>query len=224
MRRSSSLTTDEVLLEAPNWAPDGRYAAAQRRRPAVETRPSPRGCPELRSTIDDLPPINNDHVLDSPRGLIYLSANDGHLYVAPIAGGAATRVTHDSSRYHFLHGVSPDGTTLAFVDLPRGDFSARRPSRAHPGRWRRDHLSRRRAAATSTGPSTPRTASGSTSTPRSSGSGPVTPSSPESRPTAGPWSAWWPPTPSTGSRTCHRTAKSRRTSASPPAPSVIRPI
>jgi TolB protein len=74
--------------------------------------------------IDNLPPINNDHVLDSPRGLIYLSANDGHLYVAPIAGGAANRVTHDSSRYHFLHGVSPDGTTLAFVDLPRGDFSA----------------------------------------------------------------------------------------------------
>ena len=33
-------------------------------------------------------------------------------------------VTDDPSRYHFLHGVSPDGETLAFVDLPRGDFSA----------------------------------------------------------------------------------------------------
>jgi Tol biopolymer transport system component len=33
-------------------------------------------------------------------------------------------VTHDPGRYHFLHGVSPDGTTLAFVELPHGDFSA----------------------------------------------------------------------------------------------------
>ena len=65
--------------------------------------------------IDDLPPINNDHVPDAERGLIYLSANDGHIYVAPIEGGSAKRVTHDSSRYHFLQGVSPDGATLASV-------------------------------------------------------------------------------------------------------------
>jgi Tol biopolymer transport system component len=115
-------STDEVLLEAPNWAPDGCGLLLNGDgllwRLDLE--------PEVGLTvvkIDNLPPINNDHVLDSPRGLIYLSANDGHLYVAPIAGGAATRVTDDSSRYHYLHGVSPDGATLAFVDLPRGDFS-----------------------------------------------------------------------------------------------------
>jgi Tol biopolymer transport system component len=116
-------STDEVLLEAPNWAPDGGGLLLNGDgllwRLDLE--------PEVALTavkIDNLPPINNDHVLDSPRGLIYLSANDGHLYVAPVEGGTATRVTHDSSRNHFLHGVSPDGTTLAFVDLPRGDFSA----------------------------------------------------------------------------------------------------
>jgi TolB protein len=114
--------TDALLVEAPNWAPDGhglllngdgllwRLALV----PDVELTAVP---------IDDLPPINNDHVLDAKRGLIYLSANDGHIYVAPIDGGTAKRVTHDSSRYHFLHGVSPDGTTLAFVELPRGGFS-----------------------------------------------------------------------------------------------------
>ena len=32
-------------------------------------------------------------------------------------------MTHDGSRFHFLHGVSPDSGTLAFVDLPRGKFS-----------------------------------------------------------------------------------------------------
>ncbi len=116
-------STDEMLLEAPNWAPDGLGLLLNGNgllwRLALD--------PDVALTsveIADLPAINNDHVVDAPRGLIYLSANDGHLYVAPIVGGTATQVSSDSSRYHFLHGVSPDGTTLAFVDLPRGDFSA----------------------------------------------------------------------------------------------------
>ena len=115
-------TTDSLLLEAPNWAPDGGglllNGAGRLWRLDLE--------PEISLSqveIADLPPINNDHVVDTARGLIYLSANDGHLYVAPIDGGAATKITHDGSRNHFLHGVSPDGATLAYVDLPRGDFS-----------------------------------------------------------------------------------------------------
>ena len=116
-------STEDVLLEAPNWAPDGDGLLLNGDgllwrldlEPEVDLNAVP---------IDDLPPINNDHVLDPPRGLIYLSANDGHIYVAPTSGGAARRVTHDSSRYHFLHGVSPDGATLAFVELPRAEFSA----------------------------------------------------------------------------------------------------
>jgi TolB protein len=114
--------TDTLLLEAPNWAPDGRGLLLNGDgllwrldlEPEVELQ---------RVPIDDLPPINNDHVLDSERGLIYLSANDGHIYVAPVQGGTAKRVTHDASRYHFLHGVSPDGATLAFVELSRTDLS-----------------------------------------------------------------------------------------------------
>jgi TolB protein len=114
--------TNAVLLEAPNWAPDGGGLLLNGDgllwrldlEPEVELN---------RVPIDDLPPINNDHVPDAERGLIYLSANDGHIYVAPIEGGSAKRVTHDSSRYHFLHGVSPDGATLSFVELPRAEFS-----------------------------------------------------------------------------------------------------
>jgi TolB protein len=116
-------STVEVLLEAPNWTPDGGGLLLNGDGLLWRLDLTP----EVALTaveIDNLPPINNDHVLDTPRGLVYLSANDGHLYVAPIEGGPATRVTHDSSRYHFLHGVSPDGTTLAFVDLPRGNFSS----------------------------------------------------------------------------------------------------
>ncbi len=115
--------SEELLLEAPNWAPDGAALLLNGHGLLWRLTLEPEATLD-QVIIDDLPPINNDHVVDAQRGLIYLSANDGHLYVAPIEGGAATRVSHDPSRYHFLHGVSPDGTTLAFVDLPRGDFSA----------------------------------------------------------------------------------------------------
>jgi TolB protein len=116
-------SSDELLLEAPNWAPDGTglLLNGDGLLWRLDLEPT---VALAQVMIDDLPPINNDHVVDAPRGLIYLSANDGHLYVAPIAGGTATRISHDPTRYHFLHGVSPDGATLAFVDLPRGDFSA----------------------------------------------------------------------------------------------------
>lgn len=116
-------SSEELLLEAPNWAPDGDGLLLNGDgvlwRLDLEPRVSLATVP-----IDDLPPINNDHVVDAPRGLIYLSANDGHLYVAPITGGAATQISHDSTRHHYLHGVSPDGTTLAFVDLPKGEVGA----------------------------------------------------------------------------------------------------
>jgi TolB protein len=116
-------TDDRLLLEAPNWTPDGEALLLNGDGRLWRLRVEPGSTPEPVA-IDGLPPINNDHVLDAVRGLIYISANDGHLYVAPIAGGTASRVSHDPTRYHFLHGVSPDGATLAFVDLPRGDFSA----------------------------------------------------------------------------------------------------
>jgi len=115
-------STDTLLLEAPNWAPDG--PALLLNGDGLLWRLDLEPEVELRAVhIADLPPINNDHVLDPGGELIYLSANDGHIYVAPIEGGTAKRVTRDPSRYHFLHGVSPDGKTLAFVDLPRADVS-----------------------------------------------------------------------------------------------------
>ena len=154
-------SSDELLLEAPNWAPDGTGLLLNGDgllwrldlEPAVALTPVP---------IEDLPPINNDHVVDAPRGLIYLSANDGHLYVAPIAGGTATRVSHDSTRYHFLHGVSPDGSH-AGVRRPAPRRVLRGGSACpHPRRRRRDDATPRPAAVTSTAPSTPPTVPGST--------------------------------------------------------------
>lgn len=112
-----------VLLEAPNWSPDGRSLLLNGDgllwRLDLE---HPGRLDQVR--LDGVPPLNNDHVVDGPRGLLYVSANDGHIWKAPIDGGPGTRITSDDSRYHFLHGISPDGTTLAFVELPAGAFSA----------------------------------------------------------------------------------------------------
>jgi Tol biopolymer transport system component len=116
-------TSDTVLLEAPNWAPDGQALLLNGDGLLWRLNLHPRVALE-QVPLDGLPPINNDHVVDAARHLIYLSANDGHIWVAPLAGGTSTRVTHDPGHYHFLHGVSPDGKTLAFVELPVGDFSA----------------------------------------------------------------------------------------------------
>lgn len=121
-RRELVHSTADLLLEAPNWAPDG--AGLLLNGHGLLWRLDLENGQLAKMAITELPPINNDHVVDAPRGLIYLSANDGHLYVAPVTGGTATRISHDSDRFHFLHGVSPDGAVLAFVDLPRNDFSA----------------------------------------------------------------------------------------------------
>lgn len=115
-------SSEELLLEAPNWTPEGDALLLNGH--GLLWRLALRADELTPVKIAELPPINNDHVLDAPRGLIYLSANDGQLYVAPITGGTATKISHDPDRSHFLHGVSPDGSVLAFVDLPRGDFSA----------------------------------------------------------------------------------------------------
>ncbi|UKA63227.1 TolB family protein [Arthrobacter sp. FW306-04-A] len=38
-------------------------------------------------------------------------------------GGEAIRVTENDRSFHFLHGVSPDGQTLAYVGIEAGDFT-----------------------------------------------------------------------------------------------------
>src|SRR5207237_6869349 len=51
--------------------------------------------------------------------LVYVSAEDGHLYAIAWSGGSPRRVTNDhgANFHHYLHGVSPDGRTLAYIGL-----------------------------------------------------------------------------------------------------------
>lgn len=107
---------DDVHFEAPNWGLDGDtlYLNAQG---ALWALPLDSPLAPRRVEYDALPPLNNDHVLDPRGAAIYLSAMNGHIYHGSLAGGRVRRVTDEDGVWHYLHGVSPDGTTLGFVRI-----------------------------------------------------------------------------------------------------------
>ena len=111
------LESDDVLLEAPNWTLDGRTLVLNG---AGLLWTLELGAPDARPVPVDLPglaPLNNDHLLDPDGVHVYVSAADTHVHRVPLAGGPGTRLTPEDGRWHFLHGVSPDGTRLAYVEI-----------------------------------------------------------------------------------------------------------
>jgi Tol biopolymer transport system component len=109
--------TDDVLIEAPNWSLDGAslFLNGHGSLWRLDLRAPKSGL--VRIEFDDLPELNNDHVLDPGGEHIYMSAMDGHIYRGALGGGAVDRVSLDDGNWHFLHGVSPDGSRLAYVQL-----------------------------------------------------------------------------------------------------------
>ena len=149
---------------------------------ALASRPRLAGARADRVDFEGLPELNNDHVLDPDGEHIYMSAMDGHIYRGALGGGAVDRVTPEDGDWHFLHGVSPDGSRLAYVHI--GDL-------ADPGRLAvlEPHgppVVVDTGPGTSTGPSGRPTAGGSTSTPRASPTSRATPNSRGSRTRGGP--------------------------------------
>jgi TolB protein len=112
--RTVILTADEIV-EAPNWTPDGRAlivnAGGELWRVSLD------GADVVRIETGHYRDINNDHVLSPDGKTIYFSENDGHLYAVPVAGGEPRRVSnvHSAPHHYYLHGISPDGLTLAYV-------------------------------------------------------------------------------------------------------------
>ena len=106
-------SSSTILFEAPNWTPGGELVVnGDGRLFTVDD-----GLQEIE--LGGVPAINNDHVVSPDGTTVYVSAEDGHLYAVPIEGGAGRRVTNDRGPgfHHYLHGVSPDGTTLAYIGL-----------------------------------------------------------------------------------------------------------
>ncbi len=107
-------TSTALLFEAPNWTSDGQLVLngdGLLWAMAADGSDPPRPIP-----LDGLPELNNDHVLDVVSPSVYLSADDGHIWKARLTGGPATRIT-TGDHMHFLHGISPDGSTLAYVGI-----------------------------------------------------------------------------------------------------------
>lgn len=111
--------SSEKLFEAPNWSPDGKWLVFNQEGGLYRIAPK-RGSRPEKIPIEGEMAANNDHVLSPDGSTIYISAFEGgvsQLYAAPFTGGAARRVsnTHEGLFHYFLHGISPDGTTLAYV-------------------------------------------------------------------------------------------------------------
>ncbi|MCU1474821.1 biopolymer transporter Tol [Amnibacterium sp.] len=117
------LQTDR-LIESPNWTPDGEWLIVNGQGSLYRVRADGSGDLE-RIPVGGVGGVNNDHVLSPDGRRIYFSA-DGHLYCVPVEGGDARRVSNmhpEEQRYsYWLHGVSPDEQTLAYVSVePEGD-------------------------------------------------------------------------------------------------------
>ena len=105
-----------VLFEAPNWSASGDALLLNGDGVLWSLDPVP-GAQPVQIEHEALPEINNDHVLDPDGEHIYLSAADGQIYRAGIDGGPVSQITADEGVWHFLHGVSPDGSRLAYVRM-----------------------------------------------------------------------------------------------------------
>ncbi|WP_343970784.1 biopolymer transporter Tol [Kribbella koreensis] len=106
-----------LLFEAPNWVGDRLVINGDGGLFAV-----PAGGGELEPIeLGGVPEINNDHVVSPDASTVYVSAEDGHLYAVPLAGGIGRRVSNEHGVHHYLHGISPDGERLAYIGLENRD-------------------------------------------------------------------------------------------------------
>lgn len=111
-------------IEAPNWTPDGQWLVYNSGGRLYKISPHTPGEPEEIIT-GFANRCNNDHVLSADGKHIALShgtKEDGksRVYTVSIDGGTPRLITPLGPSY--LHGYSPDGTTLAYCAERKGNF------------------------------------------------------------------------------------------------------
>ncbi|MHA7268470.1 TolB family protein [Arthrobacter sp. HLT1-20] len=117
-----------VLFEAPNWSPDGSSLLINGGGRLFQLGVDAGGLQEV--DLGGIAEINNDHVISPDGRTAYVSSEDGHIYAVGLDAGSAgppRRVTNDrgANFKHYLHGVSPDGTMLAYIGLAVSDGQVR---------------------------------------------------------------------------------------------------
>jgi Tol biopolymer transport system component len=117
---------DDLLFEAPNWSPDGKHLVVNadgrlwRLDVEADADAGAAGDRLVEIPMPGVQYINNDHVISPDGRTVYVSSEDGHIYAVPFSGvGDIRRITTDKGdRFrHYLHGVSPDGATLAYIGM-----------------------------------------------------------------------------------------------------------
>ncbi len=110
--------SQSLLFEAPNWSPDGTELVVNGDgrlwRLGVDTGDL------VEIALGGVEDINNDHVISPDGATVYVSSEDGHIHAVPYEGGGASRrITSEKGGHfrHYLHGINPDGSTLAYIGL-----------------------------------------------------------------------------------------------------------
>ena len=114
--RALIATSSKMLFEAPNWTGDGEWLVVNGGGKLF--RISVSGGDFIPIDLGTVPAINNDHVVSPDAQTVYVSSEDGHLYAVPLKGGDIRRVSNDHNGItNYLHGISPDGETLAYIGM-----------------------------------------------------------------------------------------------------------
>ena len=113
----------EMLIEAPNWSPDGRWLLVNGEGRLYRV---PLDAPALEMIDTGLATAcNNDHGISPDGSEIVLSdkteTGESCIYTLPVAGGTPERITDTVPSY--WHGWSPDGKTLAYVGRRDGAYN-----------------------------------------------------------------------------------------------------
>jgi Tol biopolymer transport system component len=116
--RSTVHESSTHVFEAPNWTPDGT-ALIFNQDGLMYTVPVDGSVPPRSIDTGGIETANNDHVLSPDGRTLYISAGDRHIHAVDLGAGEARRVTNDDGDtfVHYLHGVSPDGSMLAYIGL-----------------------------------------------------------------------------------------------------------